>query len=179
MVFKLNPPKEILEKLEIFNFESFGQGNEIFKRELLFQPTKKMSGPLELEILQVTKKMYKFYKDVFGFEINSSFYVSREMLRNAIYHGPQDKEIFLGIYGNLTWKVFACNDGGDYFKKDYVKKDWESKIREKNPHTLSLENHNYSQFGKRLGQQMMFGSNVFVDINQGTLYLSQLTKISE
>jgi two-component sensor histidine kinase len=89
----------------------------------------------------------------------------KELVTNAVKYGPQNVPIFTGVYLTLDNKVFACNDGGSYFKDSRVKSDWENKIK------FSREERGGK--GSGLGQSMLYTNynEIFIDTTQGTIYI--------
>jgi hypothetical protein len=101
---------------------------------------------------------------------SSHFYVIfQEGIKNAIAHGPKEKEFF--EYGLFLGDEGICQgfrDFGDYFKSEEIKKIWENKI--------SRESTNKSSFsGKGIGNEAMYELSdlIEVDIEKGILYCTQ------
>ncbi|MBI2004467.1 hypothetical protein HYS72_03320 [Candidatus Pacearchaeota archaeon] len=56
------------------------------------------------------------------------FNVSGEAFKNCYHHGPKNKEVFFGLFLGNRGVCYGFNDGGDYFKNEKIKKQYENKI---------------------------------------------------
>lgn len=99
--------------------------------------------------------------------------VSGEMLKNCFDHGPKDKEILFGLFLGHKGVCYGLQDGGDYFKNDKIKHQYENKIRitefDKNPLRDNCQS-GVNDFIYR------FADMIEVDSEKGIFYCVQLRK---
>lgn len=93
-----------------------------------------------------------------------------ELLKNAIGHGDENSDIEFGLFLGNKGVCYGVRDGGDYFKSEEIKYNWENK----NP-VIMLEKglENFSGFG--LGNHIIFNYADIIEVNtkEGRLYCAQ------
>ncbi len=101
-----------------------------------------------------------------GFQNNVAI---REMIKNSRWHGGSKDEFltYLGLFLNKDKFSVGCNDGGDYFKREDIKKTWENKrelneFHEANQYGIGYH-YGYSYFKSKFDE-------IKIDEKNGTLY---------
>lgn len=93
----------------------------------------------------------------------------REILKNSRWHGgsKEDNPTFFSLFINPEKFVLGCWDGGDYFKREDIKKIWENKQELKEYHEADYHgighHYGYNYFKYRFDE-------IRVDNEQGVLY---------
>jgi hypothetical protein len=97
--------------------------------------------------------------------------VSGEMLKNCFDHGPKNKDIFFGLFLGNKGICYGFQDGGDYFKSDKIKYQYENKIEITDFDRSTLRANCQSGVNDFIYH---FADRIEVDAEKGILYCVQL-----
>lgn len=99
--------------------------------------------------------------------------VSGEMLKNCFDHGPKDKDIWFGLFLGNKGVCYGFQDGGDYFKDNKIKYQYENKIKVTKFDENPLRDNCQSGVNEFI---YYFADIIEVDSEKGVLYGVQLKK---
>jgi hypothetical protein len=93
----------------------------------------------------------------------------REIIKNSRWHGgsKDDNETYFGMFFDSKQFILGCFDGGDYFKREDVKKIWESKSPLNDFHDAKQHGIGY-HFGYAYFKDKL--DEIKIDTEQGVLY---------
>lgn len=99
--------------------------------------------------------------------------VAGEGLRNCLIHGPKEKDILFGLFLGNVGVCYGFQDGGDYFKREEIKQQYESKIPVTNSDLAGRDPNRIH--GRGVNRYIFpFSDIIEVDTKTGTLYCVQL-----
>jgi len=165
------PSNKILEKIcekdeLLCSYDIYPRGDGRFNEEMTKQFITKLSPVIS-----------DFYKINFVQEERSElsvqkiFYVAGESLKNCYDHGPKDKAILFGLFLGNRGVCYGFQDGGDYFKSEKIKYQYENKVEITEFDQNILEEN--SQDGVNLD---IFPNSDLIEVDsfKGILYCVQL-----
>lgn len=163
------PSQEILELIcqgndLIYSYEICPRGDELFEENVGINFLVKVSALL-MEYYKINTS--KEEKD--RCSQNRVFNVVGEALTNCYHHSSEDKNILVGIFLGEKGVCYAFNDGGEYFKSEEIKRQYEEKI--------SITEFNEATTKGQAGVNdciFPYSDFIQVDTETGTLYCVQL-----
>ncbi len=170
------PSKKILENIcgnedfkdLLYKYEVYPRGDGKFNEDIwgLFITS------LYIQIANFYKFSYK--KDYMDFlNCQKIADVSSEAFKNCYDHGPKDKNIITGLFLGNKGICYGFCDGGNYFKNEKIKYQYENKIEVTEFDSKTLKNNINDQCG--VNEFIYPNSDLIeVDSEKGVLYCVQL-----
>jgi hypothetical protein len=143
---------------------------EVYKRQ---EPQRLREELLRSFMSGIHARIAGFYKvsfDAHRLRGSCILSVAGEAMKNCLDHGPQDKEVVFGMFLGKEGVCYGFNDGGDYFKQEAVKKQYESKTPLTNLREQTEDNYRHGV------NWFIFPESdlIEVDTTKGILYCVQL-----
>jgi hypothetical protein len=166
------PSYKIMNLISSGKINNFREYNPLIFYEIYKDMKRGFGGQMASGLFSRIQEYYKIGLEPKRLSIQKVWNVFGEAAKNSVDHSLSGKEIFtIGYYFGDKGVCYGFNDGGDYFKNEKIKHQYENKIRITEFDQSTLED--CSQVGVN-SHIYPYSDKIEVDSEKGILYCVQL-----